>query len=291
MSNNASYEIVPFADSSFPIKVAFNRVEAQPETEPVRNDLFVHWHEHLEIHWFKQGGARVLSGNEWITTEDNDVVVINPSDLHTVLPGSHRSSYWYLIISPQMLGSDGHDIYGLFWKSLTGEKWRISPVVRRDPAVTTCLARIVEEYEAAAPGYELAIRGELCHLMAQLYRAHRQQLPVSAHKRQDQHLKTALRLIGERYDQPLSPQMLAEACGLNLSYFCRLFRQSTGMTAAAYINAYRLSKASELLTSTDLSVTNIAVRVGFEDVAYFSRCFRRQHGISPLQYRRQSNNH
>ena len=62
------------------------------------------------------------------------------------------------------------------------------------------------------------------------------------------------------------------------------------MTAAEYITAYRLSKAEELLLGTGLSVTAVAEKSGFEDVSYFSRCFKRSRGISPLRFRRQELN-
>ena len=288
MSISSFYETVLFQDAAFPLKISHVELAAQGR-ELSTGEVLPHWHEHMEFHWFEKGGSKVLTGSEWITVEDGDVTMVNPSELHTLLPGECPSSYWFFIISPQLLGGDDADAYGRFWKSLATQQTRFQHLIRHDPLVIQLIAAMVAEYQAMEPGYELAIRGHLFQLMARLYRAHRQPLPTApSRKRQDQRLKEVLQHIGEQYAQPLSPQSLADSCGLNLSYFCRLFRQGTGMTAAAYITAYRLSKAEELLTSTDLSVTDIAARVGFSDMAYFSRRFKRQYGLSPLQFRQQT---
>ncbi len=282
------YETVLFEDAAFPIKICHTDLPGRGRDVPP-GEVFPHWHEHIELHWFETGGAKVLTGSEWVTAESGDVTVVNPSELHTLLPGEHPSGYWFFIISPQLFGGDEANVYGTLWKSLVGQQTQFHHHIRGDAVVTQQLSAIVEEYRAREPGYELAIRGHLFSLMTRLYRAHRQPLPAApGRKRQDQRLKEVLQRIGEQYPQPLSPQSLADSCGLTLSYFCRLFRQGTGMTAAAYITAYRLSKAEELLTSTDLSVTDIAARVGFSDMAYFSRRFKRQYGLSPLQFRQQT---
>lgn len=283
------YEVVRFEDAAVPLKAA-HAVLPAGYTGALPADFLPHWHEHLELHWFLRGGAQVLTGDEWVTAETGDVTVVNPSELHGVLPGETDSEYWFLIISPHMLGSGASDAYGDFWKRLAGQTLRFSHVVRDDAAVQAEMAAMVREYTAREPGYELALRGHLFALLTILTRHYGEKQPSALARRQDQRIKDVLRLIGERYAQPLSPRMLAEHCGLELAYFCRLFRRATGMTAAEYITAYRLSKAEELLLGTGLSVTAVAEKSGFEDVSYFSRCFKRSRGISPLRFRRQELN-
>ena len=55
----------------------------------------------------------------------------------------------------------------------------------------------------------------------------------------------------------------------------KLFKQYTGKTAAAYLNDYRLEKAKSLLLHTDVSVTDIALDVGFNNTSYFIKNFRK----------------
>jgi len=64
------------------------------------------------------------------------------------------------------------------------------------------------------------------------------------------------------------------------------FRREFGMSVMEYVAKKRMALAEELLLSTSLSVTDISGRCGFGDVEYFSKCFKRRYGISPIKYRR-----
>lgn len=69
-------------------------------------------------------------------------------------------------------------------------------------------------------------------------------------------------------------------------YLCRLFKKETGLSVVTYVNAQRLQRAAEELRFTRKSIKTIAAECGFHSSGYFSRIFREQHGISPLEYRR-----
>lgn len=70
------------------------------------------------------------------------------------------------------------------------------------------------------------------------------------------------------------------------SHISHLFKRESGMTLRAYCNNLKLEDARKLLLSTDLSVTTIALNVGFNDTSYFIYLFKKKYGIAPLQYRK-----
>lgn len=286
MTKDGVYETVPFRDARFPLKVMHTDY---PAAVSGRGPL-LHWHEHMELHWFEKGGARALVGSDSIETQDGDVVVVNPSELHSVLPGARASGYWFFILSPHILGGDSPDVYGDFWKKLAGRQLQFRHLLRQNAEMQALLADIVKEYSEARPGYELAIRSDLFRVLTELYRTQRAEEPDGRlrvrQQRQTERVKTALRIIQEQYGQPLTPGALAEACGVDQSYFCRMFRSAAGMSASAYLCAYRLEKAKVLLSGTDQPVTAVAEAVGFSDVCYFSRCFKKAYGVPPLWYRK-----
>ncbi len=81
---------------------------------------------------------------------------------------------------------------------------------------------------------------------------------------------------------------LDELCahfGRSRSHISHLFKSNAGLSLRAYCNDLRLLDAKALLQSTDLSVSEVAYEVGFEDASYFIKLFREKHGISPRQYR------
>ena len=78
---------------------------------------------------------------------------------------------------------------------------------------------------------------------------------------------------------------LAGMAGLSVSHYSALFRRATGFGALEYQTRLRMGMARELLDTTGLRVASVAAQVGFTDPLYFSRQFRRIHGMSPTEYR------
>jgi hypothetical protein len=74
--------------------------------------------------------------------------------------------------------------------------------------------------------------------------------------------------------------------GLAVGLSCRFFKKMTGRSALAYVNEYRIEKATVLLTKTDEPIGEIAESVGFDDLNYFSRVFKKVKKCSPGEYRK-----
>ncbi len=85
--------------------------------------------------------------------------------------------------------------------------------------------------------------------------------------------------------QPLSVDLLARECALSPSRFAHLFREHTGTTPMRFVERLRVTRAQELLLSSDLPVKRVAAEVGFQDPLYFSHVFRRVVGRSPCRFR------
>jgi signal transduction histidine kinase/AraC-like DNA-binding protein len=92
--------------------------------------------------------------------------------------------------------------------------------------------------------------------------------------------------VAEHYASPVSREEISGALQVSPNYLSRVFRRDTGLTPWQYLNQYRTAQAQKLLRETDLSVTEVAQRVGFNDPAYFVRVFHKETGKAPLQYRK-----
>lgn len=69
----------------------------------------------------------------------------------------------------------------------------------------------------------------------------------------------------------------------------RMYKKQTGVSLTDYINMYRIEKAKALLEETESSVSEIAVKVGYDNFTYFSTLFKKYVGITPNQYRKLKN--
>lgn len=91
--------------------------------------------------------------------------------------------------------------------------------------------------------------------------------------------------IRNNYSENLSAADISGAFFLNTSYLSTLFKEKTGLTMTAYIEAVRMEKAKQLLLNRELSITEIAAYTGYSDPNYFSKVFRKYTSMSPRRYR------
>ncbi len=99
-------------------------------------------------------------------------------------------------------------------------------------------------------------------------------------------LDPILEYLHTRYADGITLDSLAERFATNRTSLNEKFRESVGMSVIAYLTKIRIEVAAALLRNTMLNVREIACRVGFADEAYFSRAFRKRHGLSPLAFRK-----
>jgi YesN/AraC family two-component response regulator len=111
---------------------------------------------------------------------------------------------------------------------------------------------------------------------------HRQKLSSEAQRI----TRKAMVYIHEHYTDPIGREDIAQHAGVSEGYLSRCFTQETGLSLIHYVARYRIQQAKQLLNTSDMSITDIAMEVGFSDSNYFSRAFRKEVGISPLEYRR-----
>ena len=98
-------------------------------------------------------------------------------------------------------------------------------------------------------------------------------------------LERAMRYLEDRIDGTISVGELASLVGVSGSHLSALFRRATGGGPAAFHTSVKMTRARALLDTTDASIAEVATAVGYADPLYFSRHFRRQHGVSPSGYR------
>ncbi len=92
--------------------------------------------------------------------------------------------------------------------------------------------------------------------------------------------------VKKNFDGSYTLDELASRCALNSSYFSRAFRQQAGVPLFEFINRIRITRACQLLKSSDLTILEIAFSVGYNNVSFFNRYFKRLKFISPGEYRR-----
>jgi transcriptional regulator GlxA family with amidase domain len=99
------------------------------------------------------------------------------------------------------------------------------------------------------------------------------------------HLLRAKDLADARYFEPLDVDDMARAAGLSRAHFSREFRRAFGETPHGYLLTRRLERAAALLRTTDHSVAEVCLAVGWRSIGSFTTSFTRTYGKSPTAYR------
>ncbi|MBS2549147.1 helix-turn-helix transcriptional regulator [Catenulispora sp. NL8] len=89
----------------------------------------------------------------------------------------------------------------------------------------------------------------------------------------------------EQYDQPITLADMADVAILSQFHFARTFREVTGVSPGRFLSAIRLQRAKGLLTTTELTVTDISYMVGYNSLGTFTSRFTKSVGVTPIQYR------
>ncbi|MBR4395735.1 MAG: helix-turn-helix transcriptional regulator, partial [Eubacteriaceae bacterium] len=98
-------------------------------------------------------------------------------------------------------------------------------------------------------------------------------------------IKNALNYIRKNIDSKILVKDLAEATALSVEHFIKVFKNETGETPNMYITRTKMERAMVLLVTSATPVKTIALNLGYDDVSYFNRTFKRFAGITPQQYR------
>lgn len=107
------------------------------------------------------------------------------------------------------------------------------------------------------------------------------------HYTKDSVLDDILHYIDHNYMNPLKLENIAPLFGYNCSYLGKLFKQKTGKSFNTYLDQLRIRNSKELLQRGDLKIYEVADKVGYSNVDYFSTKFKKYEGVSPAEYRKQ----
>ena len=264
----SGYETIPPQAKNFPIKI---------RRYSLSGGLTPHWHEHLELLFFLDGCTTLIVNGKALEVGAGDTVAVNSTEVHSFTVAGERAEYLCLIIYPD------------FFSDIEFDGITIENFIPSDAYATECAEAIYREYSrggALCAMRQKAMTYTLISHLAEKY----QREPMT---RQSQKRRTAalsrLDLVTEyvsmHYSEHLTTKDLAGICYLSESHFCRFFKAATGKSALEYISEYRAERAAVLLKNTDISISEIAESVGFDDQNYFSRIFKRVKGVTPKEYR------
>ena len=288
MEKHASLrEPMDMPNPNFPIKIHHIRSQENGKT------LFSHhWHEHLEFLYFTSGKAIIECNSVPFSVSTGELVVVNSNELHYGLNISDvYLSYYALIVDISMLHSQSLDaVETKFITPITQNQILFQNVISHDEEINHCMTSLINELEEKELGYELSIKSNLYRMLTILLRkyvAHIQSIH-DYHTRLNnlERFAPIFLHIETHYHEALTVELLADLAGLSRFHFSRLFKALTNRTLTEYINILRINKSMDLLRNAQMSISEIALSTGFNDIYYFSHMFKKLKKVSPSELRR-----
>ncbi len=99
-------------------------------------------------------------------------------------------------------------------------------------------------------------------------------------------IRQAKQYIYDNYNKAISLENVSHAVGFNPAYFSSLFKKETGKSFTEYLLEVRVQNAKQYLTQTNMEIADISTEIGYSDVKYFSKIFKKLTGVNPSEYRK-----
>ena len=215
-------------------------------------------------------------------------VFINQFDEHATQTISDVYKRYYLLIPPTQLDAFHHDVLLLSVFRFHGEGFPYVLSVGESKPRFDLYFSLLRDAAARGGDYlDARIESLMTLILADAY-AVRPNMFIPGDDASFLPMQNLLTELDRTYAEPFSLQALAARYHVSAGCLSSHFRRQVGMSPMQYVTLSRLNHARTLLRSTDLSVMEIAMQCGYTDMSNFIRRFRRQYGMTPLQFRKQN---
>jgi AraC-like DNA-binding protein len=267
---------------TFDFPIAFYHVESNHP----RYQMPYHWHPEYEIIRILKGTFQLTIDGQSLLVTENDVLFIQGGNLHGGIP--EECIYECVVFDMKLLLSN-NKISSKQIQQLMRHEISISLVLPRDlDSLKMVINELFTVMSEKKPGYEFLIQGLLYYMLGKLFETqsyHINTTQPTASSLQIMRFKDVLNYIEAHYTESISLEDMARIAGLSSRYFCRFFRKMTQCTPMEYLNYYRIESACEQLADIQVSITDVALNCGFNDISYFIKSFHKAKGITPKQYK------
>lgn len=242
----------------------------------------LHWHNETEVVRISEGELTLFVNNEKIEMKKGDVAFIACGALHRGEPKD--CSYECAVFSPRLVsGQVGSRLSELVRQSATAGSMLIS-----NPSAAETAREIIDEAREKTPYYELKLASLVSKLFYELSTC-RTVSGAQKEGKRNTHRRAVITLLIEHveksYCEKITLKDLAAMAGVNEKYLCRFFKEFTGYTPTDYVNRLRVERACYEMKFNHCNVTEAAYECGFNEISYFSKCFKKYKGVSPGKYR------
>jgi AraC-like DNA-binding protein/quercetin dioxygenase-like cupin family protein len=258
-----------------------------------------HAHEFIELAYIAEGeGLHEYRGVSYAISA-GDVLVIEPNVVHSYKSGETNLLVYNVILQPAILAEE---LETLFKVTSFVDFFFVEPFLRKyvdfqcyltlEPQehieMLFRLDRLMKEYTSKELGYRIVIKTLLIEIFIFLSRCYERRIhkPMTTLGSEDEIIRHICEFIELHHARPLTLAQVCQLCGMSQSAFSAKFKQQVGQTFVEFRNQIRIKVAKELLVKSEDKILNIGQQIGFDDLSFFNKTFKKEVGLSPGEYRK-----
>lgn len=262
----------------------------------VSGNLFVpyHWHKDIEILYIINGNLTLTINGLDYTLETGDIYFINKEDLHGITSSYDELLYYAFVFPLDILNFDIFDYSQSMYLTPLNNKELIFPTFLIPESasyqkIKNELDNILYMNENSITGYQLDTKVSLLKIISYFIQ---EGLFINPNKEftsrnflKIKQLRDIISYITEHYYEKIYLETIANEFHMSSKYFCKYFKNNFGKTFVEYLIHYRIERSCSLLQNTDISITELALNVGFDNISYFIKKFKEIKSYTPSEYR------
>lgn len=270
-------------EAFFPIQKYITRLASDYPT------VTTHWHDEAELTLITSGNSKYQIDLIDYDVKEGDILFIPPLLLHSISLGTSDEYYSETyVFHMNFLGGNSTDICSTrYLAPIMNQEVSMPCLITPEHPVYSSLRKIFNQitslYNEEVIGYELALKSLFLQAIFLLLQYSTKNVSSDTRISSDK-LKSVLDYIELHYSEPISVSELAGLCFFSDYHFMRFFKKHINMTCMEYINNLRLEKSVELFEQGNTSILDVSLSVGFHNLSYFHRAFKKKYHMTPLSF-------
>ena len=280
-----------FSSLDYPVNVFYLDL-----SKSYMNRIRWHWHEEMEVLILNDGLAEVATDDASYKLNPGQGIIINQNVMHSIYSQNQENCTFYsFVFHPDFLFGHKNNYlqthfllpiqnFRLFKMLVLSEtnEWHERMLDAVNDAIAVNMTKPF--------GYEVATKGHLCRFWSELIGQLPQMetAPPPGVSLDEQRVKEAMLYIRTHHAEPISLDEIAGSVHISKSECCRCFARTLQMTPFEYLMKYRIFEATKKMMEhpdEPMSISDLALSVGFNNTSYFNKLFKKFLGCTPTYYR------
>lgn len=259
------------------------------------SNFYPHWHNEIELLYIVDGSGVICLDLTFHNFNSGDLILIPKGTLHYMSETiTNNISYNAIVFDLSILQNSTLDFCQVnFINPLYNNELQVKNLITKSDSgyddILHYFKILTEIYEKKDFAFQLELKGTFLLMFHKLLKKDyikKTDCNTPNEKIKVEKIKEVITYIQENYKKSISIKELSEIAKYSDYHFVRFFKSQTGKTCTEFINSFRIQKSIEFLLNTNLPITEIAYEVGFGDVSYFIKTFKKLIGTSPSIYRK-----